>query len=402
MTSVVLQCAGLIAVLAALSKAAQVRLRRETRPSVLYLCGAIGSVGLSAALVAPKSLFWVSEWEPIANLGRLVANVLAMVAAVCVHGLLAHLLHEPARARRVMKVQVPVMLTAAALMAVLLLGAGVPSDPAFLGAYADHPPVAAYLLVFALYIGWATTVFALFVGRYVVQTTGLWLRAGLRTIQAGCVASAAWAVVKIAAALCVVSGRDPGPLVAAAGTCAAVCVALVALGATMPVWGPRCASLASWARAAHQVRRLHPLWHRLATELPQITLPSEMYAQADARFALYRRVVEIRDAQLVLRSHVHPDAVSWAHHEAERAGLGERRAHQVAEAASLAVALDAHSSGRRHRSRPDESTAPYRGVASDPHHEARWLIGLGRLVDRSPIVASVRARARAQAPDQAV
>lgn len=395
MTSVVLQCAGLIAVLAALSKAAQVRLRRETRPSVLYLCGAIGSVGLSAALVAPASLVLVSGWEPIPNGGRLVANVLAMVAAVCVHGLLAHLLHEPSRARRVMKVQVPVVLVAAVLMTVLLIGAGIPFHPAFLAAFADHSPVAAYIVVFALYIGWATTVFALFVGRYIVQTAGLWLRAGLRTIQAGCAASAAWAVVKVAAAVWAVSGHDAGGLDPVAGACAAACVALVAIGATMPVWGPRCAVLASWARAAHQVRRLHPLWQRLATELPQITLPSEMYAQANARFALYRRVVEIRDAQLVLRSHVHPDAASWAHQAAEQAGLGERRAHQVVEAASLAVALDAHASGRPHRSQPDATAVPYRGVASDPHTEAAWLIGLGRLVDRSPIVASVRARAEA-------
>lgn len=405
MTSIILQCAGLIAVLAAVGKAAQGHRRRSLTPNVLYLCGAIGSVGLSAALVSPTSLAWVSTWEPVPNLGRLAANILAMLSAVCVHGLLAHLLHEPARARRVMRLQVPIMVLASAVMTVLLISAGIPYHPAFLQEFADHPAVAAYIVVFALYIGWATSVFGWFLRRYIAQSPRRWLRAGLRTIQAGCVASAAWSVAKITAALLVVSGHNPVAvaLVPVAGACAAACVALVAIGATMPVWGPRAAVPVSWAHAVYQARRLRRLWQRLASELPQITLPAEMYAQADARFALYRRVVEIRDAQLVLRSYVHPNAHTWAHQAAEQAGLGSRRTHQVIEAACLAVALDAHGAGQQHQPEPDETTtAPYRGVASDPHTEARWLIGIGRIVERSPIVASVRARARAEMPDQKV
>ncbi|WP_406688846.1 MAB_1171c family putative transporter [Saccharopolyspora sp. ID03-671] len=401
MSSIVLPCVGLIAVLAAVGKAVQGHRRRSLTPSTLYLCGAIGSVGLSAALVAPVSLRWMSTWEPVPNLGRLVANVLAMLAAVCVQGLVAHLLHEPARARAVMRVQIPIVVLASAAMALLLLTADLPFHLAYLAGYAHHPAVAAYIVVFTLYILWSTSVFGWFLHHYIARTPRRWLRAGLRTIQAGCLASAGWAAAKITGALWVVSGRSPvamEPVADLASACAAACVALVAAGATMPVWGPRAAVPVSWCRAVLQSRRLRPLWQRLAGELPQITLPAAMYAHADARFALYRRVVEIRDAQLVLRSYVHPEAHAWARRAAERAGLGPRRAHQVVEAACLASALDAHAAGQRHQPDPDESTAPYRGVGSDPHAEARWLIEIGRLVERSPIVADIRSRTRADVP----
>ncbi|KAA5830202.1 MAB_1171c family putative transporter [Saccharopolyspora hirsuta] len=392
MTSIVLQGAGLIAVLAAVAKLVQSR--RSTTPSVRYLCGAIGSVGLSAALVATDSLTWVATWEPVPNSGRLAANLLAILAAVCVHGLLAHLLHEDAKAHRVMRLQFLVAALAAVVMAVLLMSAGIPFDPDFLAAFADRPAVAAYLVVFSLYIGWATLAFGWFLRRYISQTSRRWLRAGLRTIQAGCVASGFWAASKIAAAVVSVAGHQPGVLDPIGGACAAACVALVALGATMPVWGPRVVLPFAWLRAKRQLRQLRPLWSRLAEELPQITLPTGMVAP-NAQFALYRRVVEIRDAQLVLRPYVHPSVSAWAHRAAAEAGLDERAAHQTAEAACLVTALDAHAAGHRHQPEPDESSAPYRGVASDTTTEARWLIEVGRAAERSPIVAQVRDRARA-------
>ncbi|MER7012823.1 MAB_1171c family putative transporter [Saccharopolyspora sp. NPDC000359] len=395
MTSIVLQGAGLIAVLAAIAKLVQSR--PSPTPSVCYLCGAIGSVGLSAALVATDSLTWVAAWEPVPNSGRLAANLLAILAAVCVHGLLAHLVHEPAGARRVMRIQFLVAAVAAATMAVLLMSAGIPFDPDFLAAFADRPAVAAYLVVFSLYIGSATLAFGWFLRSYISQTRRRWLRAGLRTIQAGCVASAAWAASKIAAAAVSVAGNQPGVLDPIGGACAAACVALVALGATMPVWGPRVVLPFAWLRAKHQLRQLSPLWSRLADEIPQITLPTAMVAP-NTQFALYRRVVEIRDAQLVLRPYVHPEVSAWARRAAGEAGLDERAAHQTVEAACLVTALDAHTAGHRHQPEPDESSAPYRGVASDTRTEASWLIEVGRTAERSPIVAEVRDRARADLP----
>ncbi|MCI2417378.1 hypothetical protein MOQ72_08070 [Saccharopolyspora sp. K220] len=394
MTSIVLQGVGIVAVLAAAVKLIQSR--KALTPSVRYLCGAIGCVGLSAALVAPTSLTWVSTWEPMPNFGRLVANILAMFAAWCVHGLLAYLVHEAHRAQRVVRGQAVVVTVAAAAMVALLLVADIPYHPEFLAAFADRPAVAAYLTVFAFYIGWATVAFGVFLYRYIAQSRRVWLRAGLRTIQAGCVASAGWAVLKIVAAMRAVSGHSPGGLDQVAGGCAAACVALVAVGATMPVWGPVTAVPIAWARARYQVRRLHPLWRRLAEELPQITLPAGVYAQEAAQFALYRRVVEIRDAQLVLRSYIHPEVSTWAREATVAAGLGEQQAHQVVEAACLAAALDAHEAGHQRQSEPDETNAPFRGVASEPQAEARWLIQVRSAFEGSPIVATVRARARAE------
>ena len=47
--------------------------------------------------------------------------------------------------------------------------------------------------------------------------------------------------------------------------------------------------------------RLFPLWHLLRQAVPEIELPPEPGMRWNIRYRLHRRVIEIRDAQLVLR-----------------------------------------------------------------------------------------------------
>lgn len=394
MRDIILLGAGIVAVLTAVAKLVQAR--RAWTPTVLYLCGAIAGIGVSAALVAPVTLTWFSTWEPMTNLGRLVANVSAMAGAVCVQGLLAHLVHgDPARTRRFIRLQVAIFVVAAAAMSVLMASVSdLPFTTYFVGEYAGVPAVAAYGAVFSCHIGWAEVTLGWFLRPYIARTTRPWLRAGLRTVQVSTYFGVGWAVSKIVASSVALAGGDPAVWDPVAGILAGICVLLMGVGATMPVWGPVVAAPVVWLRTSWLLRRLRPLWTRLSDAVPQVKLPSRLIAPRNAQFTLYRRVVEVRDAQLVLRPYVHPDIGAWTRQAATEAGLDERRVHQLVEAAGLASALDAQASDHRYRTESDGSDTPFRDIGSDPQAEARWLIAVSDAL-RSPIVDRARNRARA-------
>lgn len=396
MRSAILLTAGVVAVLAAAAKL--YHSRRDLRPTVLYLCATVACIGSSAALVAPISLTWISTWEPLPNLGRLVANLFAMLGAVCVHGLLAHLTHDDAgRRRRIIRLQVAVFAVAAVAMTVLMALADVPFTDDFVATYAGLPAVAAYGAVFSAQIGWAELTLGWFLRPYIARTSRRWLRAGLRTVQISTLFGVGWAVAKVVASVVAMSGGDPTVWDPVSGGLAGVCVLLMAVGSTLPFWGRVIEVPVLWLRASVLLRRLYPLWHPLATAVPQIKLPP-LFTSYDARFALYRRVVEIRDAQLVLRPYVHPSLSIWTRQAAAEAGLTDRDVHQVVEAACLVAAVDAYVAEHRWRDSTEVTDTPYRELGSEPHAEAGWLIEVSRQVARSPIVREMRSRARAELP----
>ena len=47
--------------------------------------------------------------------------------------------------------------------------------------------------------------------------------------------------------------------------------------------------------------RLYPLWHLLRQAVPEIELPLDSGMRWNIRYRLHRRVIEIRDALLILR-----------------------------------------------------------------------------------------------------
>ena len=78
-----------------------------------------------------------------------------------------------------------------------------------------------------------------------------------------------------------------------------VAVCALAVGATVPDWGPRVLQvLRAWAA----LYRLRPMWRQLTAAVPRVVLPRERLL-ASPRWALCRCVVEIRDAELTLRGY---------------------------------------------------------------------------------------------------
>ncbi|MGH3246824.1 MAG: DUF6545 domain-containing protein, partial [Trebonia sp.] len=100
---------------------------------------------------------------------------------------------------------------------------------------------------------------------------------------------------------------------------------------------------------------------------------------------LHRRVVEIRDAQLVLRPFRDGRAAAEAADAALSAGLPQNERGAVIEAAIIVSALGARRNGAAPASSPDAGHGlPEPG--NDLESEADWLLRVSRAVRRSPIV----------------
>ena len=158
-----------------------------------------------------------------------------------------------------------------------------------------------------------------------------------------------------------------------------------------------------WAYAV-----LRPLWRDLLAVAPDVALDSRSgihggwLAVRDARYRLYRRVIEIRDAALVVRPHTRPSAPGAVLQSGQLRGLHGQALLADAEAALLAHAIAAclASATRPGKDPPEASAAtapggprwaaePGAGEAEDEDtyggslaQEVKWLLAVARCYRR--------------------
>lgn len=255
------------------------------------------------------------------------------------------------------------------------------------------PFAVAYELVFLGYGLLSLGVLTLILARFARQAEPGPLRTGLWLVVAGVLAGAAWTswdlddLRQILAAAKLEAREDLTSAIL--GTC---CVGLVVAGVTLSVWGPSLTALTRRVRAYRYYRRIEPLWRALHAAVPGIAL--DPGPGGGAEFALYRRVIEIRDGQLALRPYFDPALPARAEAEALAAGIPEPRIAATIEAATLAAAILADRAGHRYRAdRPgDPDTA-----SADVLKEAAWLAQVSRAWD-SDIVGRIRTAAERDLP----
>ena len=132
--------------------------------------------------------------------------------------------------------------------------------------------------------------------------------------------------------------------------------------------------------------RLYPLWHLLRQAVPEIELPPEPGMRWNIRYRLHRRVIEIRDAQLVLRPYSPSVFAKLAAAMAQESGLGSDRAAAVVEAAVIVSSLRSRAGGSvcRHDGISEGQVGAVPG--NDIRAEAARLIAVYRFIRRSRIV----------------
>ncbi|MFG3223958.1 MAB_1171c family putative transporter [Kitasatospora sp. NPDC048194] len=202
------------------------------------------------------------------------------------------------------------------------------------------------------------------------------------------------------------TGTQSGPEDTLCAVLGALCAALIAAGLGTTLWPAATGAVRTWRRAHRRYRALAPLWRDLHTVLPEIALgPARRLPlpPRDPQFALYRRIIEIHDARLILRRHAEPRTERWLERATHRFPPScPAHAAATAEAAALAAALEHAAAGTR----PHPATAPA-GAPAPPARdrqapraldgEADHLAHLARAYATCPAVAEVRAQARLQA-----
>ncbi|GAA0477776.1 MAB_1171c family putative transporter [Streptomyces sp. NPDC046215] len=146
----------------------------------------------------------------------------------------------------------------------------------------------------------------------------------------------------------------------------------MATGAALPVL----ARIRAHRRDRAAYRGLEVLWQDLTATAPDVVLrPAGRLATAalPLQLLLYRRVIEIRDAMLVLRNYVPADTLDAIHRRVDGQALPPPLAHARVTARWLAAALDARRAG--HPPQPQTaSLAPPGSAGTDLAEEIRALL----------------------------
>ncbi|WP_406205671.1 hypothetical protein OH807_31310 [Kitasatospora sp. NBC_01560] len=387
--------AGAVALLGTVGKILMDRGRRSD-PALHYgyACGAL--IGAGMAVSAPATGRALATLLPDPSHLTLVADQLKVAAAGAL-AMMAYSTRPAATARRAVRRQTALTAVTVLLGVALFLAASPVRHGAEVRAdAAGRPVLAAYVTLFALHTAWCLAVFGFLIGRCARCLPRGVLRLGLRLMALSALAGLLWTADTLHdLANILATGHENGAESRVSGLAGAVCVTLGFAGATASGW-------ADWAgrvRAWHDHRRLGPLWSALRTALPAIELAAQARLfgdtggprRRDIRFALYRRIIEIRDGQLSLRPHLHPEVRHWVAEVVGPAGAEELAA--VVEAAAIAAALEAARAGHRFAGHPGEGCVPH-PVAAGIHEEAAWLVRVAAAYTASPAVAHVRERVR--------
>lgn len=362
-------------------------------------------LALAVTILLPPVSLAIDRLSHIANVTRLLGHAFVLVAAWAVQVYLLQLNFPDEWGRWKIRRRISALAGTLAFLLMFFVLAPVHKEASdFWGRYGSAPFVLPYRLVFVGYLGWALVTVVRLSWRYAGITDHPATALGLRVVVLGAIVSLGYCLHEGLRVIASAFGLANPLLDSNTVTQALVAggVGLLAVGATMPAWGPRARipELVAWVRCYRAHQRLYGLWRDLYEAIPSIALfppPSsrldDMLTVRDLQFRLYRRVVEIRDGILALRPYCDPDAPASALKRCQAAGV-DGETEIVVEAASLAVALDARRSGRP----GDPRAAPTSSVAgADLSSEVLVLERLARCYARSPIVRAVRAEARRRA-----
>ncbi|MEU5028075.1 MAB_1171c family putative transporter [Streptomyces milbemycinicus] len=396
--------------------------RRRFAPGTRQLCLFGVCMGAAMAVLAPATVTAAGHvlpataeaWPHLAG-RELEMAALAWLALAAMALDLPDARHIPPR----WHVRVTVAVCAAAAVCFLASGAVVEDGEVVAPGASGRAGLVAFDVLFTLYSLWSLTLFALPVHAQIRRSGPGPFRTGLRLVTASACVGGLWALWGLAGLENMArtgrqgAGTDPVAMVLAAS-----CLVLACLGATAAWWRGALSAPARWMRAYRRYRALEPLWSALHAAAPGIALRTRTgrlswLPPRSAEFALYRRVIEIRDGYLALRPYAAPrDTAAGAGMAAEGDDVGMGAEAEVvraaeAEAAAVAAAIVAASSGVRPDG-PDPAPDPdpdpagntsgpaVRPVRGTLEAEAAWLVRVADAFARSTAERPGRARVPAE------
>ncbi|GAA4994267.1 hypothetical protein GCM10023205_78750 [Yinghuangia aomiensis] len=368
-------------------------LRRSLRESPLWMTFAALALALTVRI--PQVSSFLEQATGVAQIGTLLKHCIGIIAMLSLINWATALTTKSAD-------WVPLPFTApryvvAALSIVTMAGLFLaipgrrPGDDYFITEHAGNAVATCYQLVFVAYVALAMAIATVLFARSARIAQG-----GLRTsLVLMAIGSATGIGYTILRTLYLVAsqlkqpfpGGDSG-FESASKWLKIITIAMVCAGTSYPAYAAAVRARRQWTA----LRALEPLWVLATRPVPHVVLvdmeeqPSR-FDLRDTDFRLHRRIIEIRDAALVLRD-IAPNGL-WeaALAEAEASGLSGDEAHIAAEAmwwttAAQRAADDEHGGGdETYRAHPADHT----------DEEAAWLTQVSGWLDRPIVRAFVAA-----------
>lgn len=311
------------------------------------------------------------------DLAVLLKNLLALVAVAGATMLVSSLITQrPTGLRDLLASQA---LTVGSAVGMAALFTMIPRDFAgldFVDAHADSVPVAAYGLLFQVGMGANVAALGPRLRRLWRRAPAGPLRFSLLLSWLGALAALAYLANRMLFVVSHVAGLRvvQGPIyVAVSQTLLGTTLLLIAAGSGSEV----VRRVGRGLRDYWSLQRLYPLWNELRSAVPDIVLAGPRNRLFDictlnaTRLRLYRRVIEIRDAQWALRGHMSVALREEATRQARQNGLA---------GSALVAATDACVLEAARRSRLAAGALPAQGAlapdegATDLDSEVRILL----------------------------
>lgn len=165
---------------------------------------------------------------------------------------------------------------------------------------------------------------------------------------------------------------------------------LIAAGIALPL----VLELRQLAAKLRSLRGLDPLWRELVAAVPNVRLPESGVRRWSIDLRLYRSVIEIRDAILILRDYVSAEAVAQAREHALAHGVGPDAVEATATACWLTVARAAKARGVAPEPAEPDPEGRRLGFGDDLSGEVTFLRSVAA-ASASPVVATFSASSTA-------
>jgi hypothetical protein len=375
MVDIAVAGSALLLWLLALTKA-RVTIRCGSR-SARWLLASLSSLALGISAVVPAVQSRLSDAAGIDQIQEPISRTAVVAAVFCAQLALTYTTTRQVtwsvHARRVAYA----CTTVSVMWLTFAQGPAAPS-----ATFGSHPvadvSMTAYILVFLTYLAYAIASVMAGTWRLARSSTELLLKGSLRAIALGCACCLAYVVVKVSAIVSFLAGVPvpPGIESAVGQSCVALGAVLVAAGAGAVRSRERAAELQAWISDWRRHRQLYRLWSDLTAAVPAVALDPASGPWRDAlrlrdmHLRLYRRVIELRDAWLVLRPFMDGEE------GLDRGASREPGADEVfrSEACRLREALIAQAEGRRAPSLPRAGLPP----ANSMEDELAWWCAVAR------------------------
>ena len=363
-----------------------------------WLCVAFGFSAISFTLLIPAVWVGVDSLLGIPNIAALIAMSCVTILVFGQQIALQHWRHPPAVAHRKARNRIIVCGLALAGMTVLFfrLSPSVQRPMDFSVYYGHNPYYFAYLLLYTSLYTSSQVIIAQTAWKCAKETENLCLRRGLDFVAMGAWITLGYSAIRVGNLFGPLVGFDFSRRDEIALLSGNIGSFLIILGFTFPGWGARLQLAGRWRMHLLNYHRLYPLWEAMHRDLPEIALfpPGSRICDilkiSGVEYRLYRRVIEIRDAQLALLPYAERAAVDSANESARRAGLSEEEVRAITAATAIRTALERRSVGRPS---PEELVLPHPagGTASDLDSEVTELLRIAQALSRPRIVTTVDA-----------